>query len=466
MSSVTQSDLSRPTAENTSSTHAEVPRTLAEPAPRALGLLDQLGLWGNLGVSLLGFGGAVVLLHPNGPDAPPMSLLAALVATVVGTVLGAGAIALASVAGARTGAPGMVLLRGLFGARLSYVPTVLNTVQMLGWSTFEVVTIATAASQLLPSVPHWVFVVVIGLLTTGLALKPLGTVRVLRRYVTVAMVLAVGYLFVQLLRAPLPGQSLGSESGGSWSGFSIGVDTALAVAVSWVPVAADYSRHSRTVRAAAIGPLVGFSLSQVACYALGLLALLTVAGDPDRVFSSFVAVPLGGLAFAVLVLRELDQSFTSVYSTTVSLQNLAPRWDRRIISVVIGVVVTLLALNLDIYGYASFLSLIGSLFVPMFAVLVVDYFLLGGVRTWDLSAAARPRRLMLLPWAAGFVVYQLIYPGQVGWWAQAWEGIAGAIGFVPQAWMSASLLSFLVAGLVTGVVHLITRRRSPVPATT
>lgn len=453
MTSLIEPDLSRKEAAALDA-HVEVPRTLAEPAPRALGLLDQLGLWGNLGVSLLGFGGAVVLLHPNGPDAPGLSLLAALTATVVGTVLGAGAIALAAVAGAQTGAPGMMLLRGLFGARLSYVPTALNTVQMLGWSTFEVVTISTAAAQLVPAVPEWVFVVVIGLLTTVLALWPLTTVRVLRRYVTVAMVVALGYLFVQLLRSPLPG-----SSDGGWSGFSIGVDTALAVAVSWVPVAADYTRHARSARSAAVAPLVGYSLSQIACYALGLLALLTVAGDPERVFSSFLAVPLGALAFGVLVLRELDQSFTSVYSTTVSLQNLRPRWDRRLIAVAIGVVVTLLALNLDIYGYASFLSLIGSLFVPMFAVLVVDYFLLGGHRTWDLSESARPRPLMLLPWAVGFVVYQLIYPGQVSWWASAWESVAAAIGFVPQTWMSASLLSFVSAGLVTVVVQLVTRGR-------
>jgi NCS1 family nucleobase:cation symporter-1 len=317
-----------------------------------------------------------------------------------------------------------------------------------------VVTIATAAGQLVPAVPEWAFVVVIGLLTTVLALWPLTTVRVLRRYVTVAMVAALAYLFVQLLRSPLPG--LGD---GGWSGFSIGVDTALAVAVSWVPVAADYTRHARTARSAAVAPLVGFSLSQIACYALGLLALLTVAGDPERVFSSLLAVPLGGLAFAVLVLRELDQSFTSVYSTTVSLQNLRPRWDRRLIAVVIGVAVTVLALNLDIYGYASFLSLIGSLFVPMFAVLVVDYFVLGGRRTWDLGESARPRPLMLLPWAVGFVVYQLIYPGQVSWWASAWEGVAAAIGFVPQTWMSASLLSFLSAAVVTVLLHLLSRGR-------
>jgi hypothetical protein len=41
------------------------------------------------------------------------------------------------------------------------------------------------------------------------------------------------------------------------------------------------------------------------------------------------------------------------------------------------------------------------------------------VERWDLSAAARPRWLMLLPWAAGFVTYQLINPGYVSWWASA-----------------------------------------------
>jgi NCS1 family nucleobase:cation symporter-1 len=453
MTSVMPPDLSRPTGpDDVASRPAEVPRTLVEPAPRALGTLDQLGLWGNLGVSLLGFTGALVVLRPGGPDAPPLSLLAALVATLVGTVLGASAVAAAAVAGAQTGAPGMVLLRGLFGVRLSYLPTVLNLVQMLGWGVFEVVTISTAAAQLLPGVPRWLFVVVIGVVTTLLAMRPLGTVRVLRKYVTVAMLAAMVCLFVQLLRVPLP-----PLTAGGWDGFAVGVDTTLAVAVSWVPIAADYARYSRTSRAAAGGPLVGFSVTQIGCYALGLLALLQVAGDPDRVFSSFLAVPLGALAFAVLVLRELDQSFANVYSSTVSVQNLRPRWDRRLISVGAGAVITLLALAVDIYGYASFLSLIGSVFVPMFAVLVVDYFLLGGRHTWDLGEDAPRRPLMLLPWAVGFVVYQLVYPGQVSWWASLWETVATAVGFVPQSWMSASLLSFLAAAAVTAVLHL-TRR--------
>jgi putative hydroxymethylpyrimidine transporter CytX len=437
----------------------EVPPTLVEPSPRVLGVFDQLGLWGNLGVSLLGFTGAAVVLQPGGPGTPQLSLAAALLATVVGTILGAGAIAAAAIPGAQTGAPAMVLLRGLLGGRVSYLPTVLNIVQMIGWGTFELVTIATAAVTVLPAVPQWAYVVAGGVITTLLSLYPLGSVRVLRKYVTVAVLIALAYLFFQLLSHPLP-----SMTAGTWSGFSIGVDTTVAVAVSWVPMAADYARHSRSSKAAFGGAFFGYGLTQIACYALGLLALVTVASDENRIFAAFIAVPLGGLAFAVLAVREMDQSFANVYSATVSTQNLRPRWDRRLISLFVGVVITLLALAVDIYGYASFLSLIGSVFVPLFAVLAVDYFCFSGRTGWDLTMTSRSRWAMLMPWLLGFVTYQLIYPGQVGWWAQAWGRVAGAIGFSPQPWMSASIFSFAVAAVLTllvgGASRLADRRSS------
>src|SRR5437868_2286688 len=164
----------------------EAPLTLDQPVPKSLGFFDQVGLWGNLGVSLLGFTGALFVLQPR-VNSPGLSLAAALVATFVGTALGAAAVGLAAMPSARTGAPAMVLLRGLFGGRLSYLPTGLNIVQLLGWATFEIVIIASAAHQLWPSVPQNAYVVAAGALTTALALRPLGVVRVLRKYVTAAV---------------------------------------------------------------------------------------------------------------------------------------------------------------------------------------------------------------------------------------------------------------------------------------
>ncbi len=420
--------------------------TLADPPPRTLGLLDQVALWGNLGMTLLGPVSALFVLMPAG--VPRLSLVAAFTATVAGTFLGTVLLALASYAGARSAAPAMVLLRGLFGARLSYLPTVLNLVQCLGWAVFELVVISQAAQRLLPWRVHWPYVVLAGVATTAMALRPLGAVRLLRRYALVAVVLAVGYLIVQAARHPLP-----SLTRGSWSGFWPAADVAIAVAVSWIPLAADYSRHARTPRAALVGSLLGYSVTQIACYSLGLLAFTTLAagsGDPQaQLFGAFLAVPLGWLAFAVLIARELDESFTNVYSTVVSLQNLRPLTDRRVLAVAIGTLATLGALVLRIAAYQDFLYLLGSVFVPMFAVFAVHYFVLRRPERWDCSATAAARPALLVPWLLGFAAYQLVNPGAIGGWQRFWSAAQSWLRLHPPSWASASLASFAVAAVAT-----------------
>jgi hypothetical protein len=68
---------------------------------------------------------------------------------------------------------------------------------------------------------------------------------------------------------------------------------------------------------------------------------------------------------------------------------------------------------------------------------------------------------MLLPWAAGFVTHQLINPGYVTWWVSAWTSFGRLIGFTAQSWMSASILSFAVAALITLLVGWLARLSKP-----
>ncbi len=425
--------------------NSEVPRTLDEEAPRTLSMRDQLGLWANLGISLMGFTGAIVVLQPHGPGTAQLGIPQALLAIVVGTVVGTAAVALAGLPGARTGRPAMVLLRGVFGSRLSYVPTVMNIVQLIGWGTFEVVTIATAVTTLV-DMPQWPVVILVGAASVLLSIYPLRWVKVLRRYVTAAVVIAMVYLGARLLVDGLP-----HHAGGGWDGFAVSVDACIAVSVSWVPVVADYSRHSTSAKAGMVGTFVGYGVTQICCYALGIAFLMQVSGDTDKVFAAFLAVPLGALCFAVLSVREVDQSFVDIYSTTMSIQNIRPRWDRRVVSVVIGAVVTLLALVVNIYGFAGFLTLIGSVFIPLLAVMLIDY-VWDGHREWDLSEGSTSRPLMLLPWIAGFATYQMTSPGDVAHWSSWWRDLDHAVGFAPTEWMSASVCSFVVAGAVTVIV--------------
>ncbi|WP_282778284.1 MULTISPECIES: cytosine permease [unclassified Nocardia] len=433
----------------------EAPLLLDTEPPRTLGFTDQAAFWGNIGVSLIGFSGAAYVLYPTGH--PPLPLLGALLATLLGTLVGTAMVAGTGAVGTRTGAPAMVVLRGLFGTRLSFVPTVANVVQCVGWGVYELTVIALGVAAMTQDrVPHALVIVAAGVLSTVMAIWPLRVVHLLRKYVTVAVGIAMVYFTVALLRSEVP-----APTETSWSGFFPAVDTTLAVSVSFVPLAADYARHSRTVRDSAGATIIGYSAAQIWCYVLGTIAILQAGGDTTKVFDTFLGVTAGWAFFAVLVLREADQSFANVYSTAMSLQNLLPRVDRRVLAAAVGAVVTLLALPVrDFSSYANFLYLIGSVFVPLSAVLMVDYFLGRGRRSWNLAQNAPARPLMLLPWAIGFVTYQLFNPGSISWWADFWRTVQDTTGIHPGWWSSASLFSFLAAAVVTAVVVLVQRRRA------
>lgn len=432
----------------------EAPLLLDTEPPRTLGFTDQAAFWGNIGVSLIGFSGAAYVLYPT--DHPPLPLLGALLATVLGTVVGAAMVAGTGAVGTRTGAPAMVVLRGLFGTKLSYLPTLANIIQCIGWGVYELTVITLGVSAMThDKVPHGVVIVAAGALSTAMAIWPLRVVHLLRKYVTAAVAIAMVYFTVQLLRSPVP-----EPTDTSWSGFFPAMDQTLAVSVSFVPLAADYARHSRTVRASAGATIVGYSAAQIWCYVLGTIAILQAGGDSSKIFDTFLGVAAGWAFFAVLVLREADQSFANVYSTAMSLQNLLPRVDRRLLAGAVGVAVTLLALPVrDFSSYANFLVLIGSVFVPLSAVLIVDFFLGRGRRGWNLDQNAPTRAMMLLPWACGFITYQLFNPGSVSWWADFWRKVQDATGIHPGWWSSASLFSWLVAALVTAALVLVARRR-------
>lgn len=432
------------------STIEEAPVTLLEPPPRPLGLADQAALWGNLGITLTIPVAAAFVLRPS--DAlPPLTLAAAVAAVVVGTLLGTLVLALAAVPGAETGAPAMVLLRGLVGRRGSWLPTALNVAQCIGWAAVEVFVIAAGASQLLPAVPRPLFVLAAGVLATLLAIWPLGFVRKLRRYAVWVVLAASAYLLVEVVRA-----GVRPPEGGSWQGFWLAVDVVVALPISWAPLAADYARHSRTPRAAFAGAMGGFSAAATAYFLLGVLAITGAPAGTDPM-AALLALPAGALALAILVLDEIDEAFANLYSTAVSAQNFRPTLDRRWVAVAVGGVATALALATEITQYESFLFLIGSVFIPLYAMLLVDYFLVRR-RAWDVGERAPGRPWMLLPWLAGFVAYQLLNPGSVPGWSEAWRGLQGALGVVPPAWLSASLASFAVAALATLAVTPLQRR--------
>jgi NCS1 family nucleobase:cation symporter-1 len=419
---------------------------------RTLSTADVGLLWGSLGISLLVLVAGTLLA--------PLGLARALAAIAVGSVVGCALLGLAGLIGAERRLPGMVLMREPLGRRGSYLPTVLNVLQNVGWATFELIVIATAANALADRLfgfrERWVWVLVFAAVTLALALAgPISFVRrFVRRFAVWVVVASTGYLTWWALDGAHLGK-LWSASGEGGLTFWQGVDLTVAMAASWLPLAADYTRFARAARGAFWGTAIGYLVPLAWLYALG--ALLFLSRGLDDTTALLTAVAAGGvgsaLALLALTVDETDEPFANVYSAAVSLQNLFPEAPQRALILAVGGLATAGALAVDLGRYQSFLFLLGSFFVPLFGVLAADFLV-------PADRAVAVRWSGLAAWLAGFAAYQWIQPTGPAWWIDLISGAPGSGAFTGGASLPSFTLAFALYAGVRYVRAPLGRRRA------
>jgi NCS1 family nucleobase:cation symporter-1 len=391
-----------------------------DPVPqrlRVLGLVDTMLLWGNLSVSLLVIVLGAVLV-------PALSLKQALLAILIGGLAGNLLLGLAALIGADARVPGMVVLRAPLGRRGSYVPTVVNVAQNLGWSTFELIVISTAAAALSKKVfgfeARWAWALLFGGVAVALAL--LGPIGFVRRYVRKFAVWAVAASMIYLTWWALDKSDLQKfwhAAGEGGLSLGSGIDIVIGSIVSWTPLAADFTRFSRDRRSAFWGAGIGYLIPTLWCFGLG--TLLVLSRNISDAADVPAAVAAGGAvsAFALLALTvdESDEAFADIYSTAVSIQNVLPRVSQRLLILLVSAAATMLAIAIDLRNYQTFLLLLGSVFVPLFGVLLADWLQAGTrYRESDFFAGRAWRPEQLVAWIVGFVLYQWLSPQGPSWW--------------------------------------------------
>ena len=422
---------------------------------RVLGFVDSFLLWSNLSVSLLVIVAGAFLV--DGDFGLGLSLKWALVATVAAALAGNLLLGLAGLIGADARVPGMVVLRAALGRRGSYLPTLLNVAQNLGWSVFELLIIATAAAALSDHVfgfrAKWLWTLLFGGVAVVLAfLGPIGFVRrYVRKFAVWAVLVSLVYLTWWVLdKSELHAYWHASGHGGSvWAGF----DLVLASIVSWTPLAADYTRFSRDRRSAFWGAGLGYFFPTIWMFALGALLLLS------RNISDAAAIPaavatggvLSVLALFAVTVDESDEAFADIYSTAVSMQNVFPQVPQRLLIALVSATATVGALLIDLRNYQTFLFLLGSFFVPLFGVLLADWLFAGAhYRRSDLFSGPAVRPDQIVAWLAGFGVYQWLLPQGPGWWLDLIHHTQGPVDF--SASLPSFATSFLLAALARSLV--------------
>lgn len=386
------------------------------PERRTLGAFDIGVLWGDLGVGLLVLVAGSLLV-------PALGLRDAVVATVIGSIIGSALLAVAGRVGSETGVPTMVALRPALGLRGSYLASVLNIGQLVGWAGLEIIIMAQAARAVSDEFfgfdGYYVWMAVVAIIGTTFAVGgPIVVVRqFLQRFGFWIVLAATTWLTWRLFVTYDLADYFNDSNNGGFPNFWQGVDIAVSLPVSWLPLVADYSRFARRSGAAAWATFASYTIANIWFFVLGAGYVLVLQANPGTIIAALVdsLLPLtvGWLFLLVILADETDNAFANIYSTAVSAQNLVGL-PHRLLAIAVGAAALALAVSVDLLGYENFLLLIGGVFVSLFGILLADYFIVHRGRYDTPSLYARGGRYWyaggvnvagVLAWVAGFVVY-------------------------------------------------------------
>lgn len=373
---------------------------------------------------------------------PGVRLGEAIAWIAAGTVLGAAVLTLVAVLGVRTGLGTMALTRSSFGSHGSIVPSLSNLVILMGWSWVQAMLAGLSLNELLRLAAGFSNPVLCSVLCQAavVGLAVFGH-RGIERVQPLLGLLVLGFMaavFAIALRAHPPAEYLAmpADPRAGVSGSAV-FDIVFATAISWTVLSADLTRTARSVRAGAVGAACGYTASTVIAMTLGATAAayLVLQGAQPRPFDPTVLVAAFGPPAALVMFLSVMVTNTMVmYGMTVSLQHALPgRPPLRFLPTALGLGAIAVAGSAWLpllERFTGFLSLIGALFIPVFAIMIADAYLLrrGGGTPAD-EPELRWNPAALGSWAIGAIVCALL--------SFLWPSPAGA-----------ALPTFLIAGAV------------------
>ena len=198
---------------------------------------------------------------------------------------------------------------------------------------------------------------------------------------------------------------LWAKAGDGSMPIAVGFDIAIAMPLSWLPLIADYSRFGKRANSVFGGTALGFFIGNFWLMGLGVAYTLAFApsGEVNALLLALAGAGLG-IPLLLILLDESENAFADIHSAAVS-SGILLRLKVEHLALAIGVICTLIACFAPLAQYQNFLLLIGSVFAPLFGVVLVDHFILRHRRA---GAVASLRWPALVAWLGGIATYHLL----------------------------------------------------------
>ena len=351
-------------------------------------LLDNALIWFGAGVSI-----AEIL---TGTYFSSLGFGRGLAAILVGHVIGCIMLFLAGVIGGTSRKSAMETTKSSFGSKGGLLFAILNVLQLVGWTAIMIYDGALAADGIF-SAGRWVWCLIIGLLIIVWILIGITNLGKLN---TVAMVLLFLLTIVLCRVIFFSGNVITSVPDDSLS-VGAAVELAVAMPLSWLPLISDYTREAKEpVKATAVSAVV-YGLVSCWMYIIGMGASL-FTGESD-IAQILLKAGLSIAGLLIIVFSTVTTTFLDAYSAGISSESVLAKLKGNHAAIAVTIIGTIAAILFPMDDITDFLYLIGSVFAPMIAVQIADFFILHR----DRKESDFDWRSLIL-WFIGFVIYRML----------------------------------------------------------
>lgn len=367
--------------------------------------------------ALIWFGAGVSIAEIlTGTYFAPLGFAKGLAAILTGHVIGCAMMFLAGIIGGRTRRSAMETTKMSFGKRGGVFFAAINVLQLVGWTAIMIYDGADATKSLFGGSSRgllsgsFLWCLVIGgliLLWIAVGITNLGIINKIS--MSALFILSI-VLSVIIFRG---GAGSAAPAAGDAISFGSAVELAVAMPLSWLPLISDYTREAEKPVAATAASVITYGLISVWMYVIGMGSAI-YTGE-SNIANVLAAAGLGAAALVILILSTVTTTFLDAWSAGISAESLTEssgvpeeakkrfRFDGRKTAFAVTILGMVLAALFNMDDITPFLYLIGSVFAPMIAVQIADYFILKQDH-FEEKCSVRS----MLVWAAGFVLYRLL----------------------------------------------------------
>lgn len=341
----------------------------------------------------------------TGTHFAPLGMKTGLLAILIGHVIGCILLFLAGYLGAKTNNNAMETVAVSFGRKGNLPFSILNILQLAGWLAILNYDGALAANGIF-SAGAGVWCAIIGVLLLVWVLVGLKRLEKINMVAMTALFLmTVALCFVIVTKGNAGAFLNGGSVSGETLSFGAAIELAASMPLSWIPVISDYTSNStKPVKATTVSTIV-YGLVSCWMYIIGMSAAIGM-GTSDIAQISLRA-GLGVVGLLIIVFSTVTTNFLAAHSAGVSGEVVGESFSKKIngkyISVVVVIVGTIAAILYPMDNIEEFLYLINSVFAPMIAVMIADFFFnkkRRAVKEWDWANLA--------VWLIGLILYRAL----------------------------------------------------------